>query len=381
MKTVVIGGGIAGLTTAVALQRAGHEVTVLEQADRFREIGSGLSLWPNALRALQAIGLREQVLRLSRTAQASAIRDSTGRPLSRVDVQQVQRRFGSVAMIHRADLLEVLRAAAGASTLRPGVRVQWARPDGTVGHRRGTIRADLVVAADGINSVVRASIWPRLARPRYLGYTAYRMLAAPTAIQGEGESWGRGERFGYAPLADGRVYCFAVVNAPRGGTGQTLAELRRRFGSWHDPIPALLQAVSADAVLHHDLYELAPLPSYVSGSLALVGDAAHAMAPNLGQGAGQAMEDAVTLAAALSAASLPDALAAYDNERRPRTQAIARRSRRIGAVGQWRSRAAVALRDRMVRALPDGALMRSLAPVVSWQAPTIGVGGDAAEIG
>src|SRR5262249_56266640 len=134
-----------------------------------------------------------------------------------------------------------------------------------------------------------------------------------------------------APLADGRIYCSATANAPEGAPGGGLAGLRRRFGGWHDPIPALLDAADPDAVLHHDLYELPPLKTYTSGAVVLAGDAAHAMTPNLGQGACQALEDAVVLATVMASG---DGLNAYDRQRRPRTQMITRRSRPIAATPQ-----------------------------------------------
>ena len=120
-------------------------------------------------------------------------------------------------------------------------------------------------------------------------------------IHGICETWGSGERFGYSTLPDGRVYCYATANAAEGavdgGTGGQggLEELRERFGSWHDPIPALLEAADPDAVLRLDIYELPPLRSYAKGNVVLVGDAAHAMTPDLGQGGCQALEDAVVL--------------------------------------------------------------------------------------
>lgn len=199
----------------------------------------------------------------------------------------------------------------------------------------------------------------RHCRPRYVGYTAWRMVTASVPVDGSSESWGRGERFGYAALPNGRVYCFAVANAAEGEPEGGLAELRRRFADWHDPIPALLDAASEDSVLHHDLYELPPLRNYVECKIALVGDAAHAMTPNLGQGACQALEDAVVLAQAVDDSG---GLTEYARQRRPRTQMIAARSRRIGAVAQWSSPLAVALRNTA----PRSSLARSLAPVLDW---------------
>jgi 2-polyprenyl-6-methoxyphenol hydroxylase-like FAD-dependent oxidoreductase len=243
--------------------------------------------------------------------------------------------------------------------------VSGVRPDGTVAHSGGESRADLVVGADGINSVTRRSVWPDAPRPRYAGYTAWRMITPPVPVGESSESWGAGERFGYVPLADGRVYCFATANAPEGAADAGLPGLRRRFAGWHDPIPALLEAAEPGAVLHDDLYELPPLAAYTRGKVALVGDAAHAMTPNLGQGAGQALEDAVVLAKTVDG---PSGLDAYDRLRRPRTQKIALRSHRIGVAAQWASPPAVTLRNTALRLLPGSSFVRSLGPVLDWTA-------------
>lgn len=139
--------------------------------------------------------------------------------------------------------------------------------------------------------------------------------AGPTDVGGE--TWGRGTRFGRAPLPDARTYCYATANGPEGAEAPDgeLAVLRARFGDWHHPIPALVEAAAGSEILRHDLYELPDLASFIRGSVALLGDAAHAMTPNLGQGACQALEDAATLAD-----TAPD-LASYDRERRARTSA------------------------------------------------------------
>ncbi|MFE5482307.1 FAD-dependent monooxygenase [Streptomyces sp. NPDC056527] len=376
----IVGGGIGGLAAAVALHRRGWRVEVLERAPEFTEIGAGISLWPNALHALDVLGLAEHVRALGAVEAGGGVRDRQGRWLSRTDNAELTRRFGHpLVVLHRADLLRALTEALPADSLRSGSEVYAVREDGqdlVVDHRGGESRPDLVVGADGLRSVVRRTLWPEAAGPRYAGYTAWRMITEPLAEPpAEGAAiWGRGERFGYTALPGGRMYCFATASLPAGGaTGSSdseYAELGRRFGSWPDPVPALLAAVPADAVLRHDLYDLPPLPSFASGRVALLGDAAHAMTPNLGQGACQALEDAVTLAHCLDGA--PDvsaALRSYDRLRRPRTRAITRRSARLGAVGQLSWAPAVLLRDTAARLMPTRATLRSMKPVLGWTAP------------
>ncbi|WP_280342430.1 FAD-dependent monooxygenase [Nocardia neocaledoniensis] len=361
---IVVGGGIGGLATALALTRQGWSVELLERAPEITAVGSGISLWPNALRALDQLGVGAAVRGHGIEDVAAGIRDSRGRWLSRTDAATMRARFGAPVLIHRADLLDILRAAVPEGVVRTGVSVIEAAADGTVRHSAGVSTADLVVGADGIRSVVRSAVCGEVS-PRYAGYTAWRAVVETAKPLTEfGETWGRGARFGIAPLVDGRVYCFAVYNAPEHAPG-TLAEVRARFTGWHPPIPALLAAADANTVLHNDIYELPALPTYATGRIALVGDAAHAMTPNLGQGGCQALEDAVVLA---RLAGEPDGLARYDRERRPRTRMIATRSARIGTIAQLSAAPLVALRDTALRLTPASAAMRAMGEILDWPA-------------
>ncbi|MFI7704619.1 FAD-dependent monooxygenase [Nonomuraea sp. NPDC049480] len=375
---VVVGGGIGGLAAAIALHRSGWRVTVLERAGEFGEIGAGLALWPNAMRALAALGLAERVRAIAGVETVGGVRDRAGRWLSRTDNADVARRHGwPLLMVHRAELVRLLVAALPAELLRAGSEVRAVRPDGdgvVVEHRGGSVRADLVVAADGVRSRMRRQGWPEAQAPRYAGCTAWRMVTEPLGGRGaEGALfWGRGERIGFAALPGGRFYCFAAARVPEGGGEDPYSGLMRRFGGWPDPVPEMLAAVPEDAVLRHDVYETPPPASYVRGRVALLGDAAHAMEPTLGQGAGTALEDAVTIAACLRGEPDVDAaLARYDRVRRPRTQAIARRTARLGAAGLVAWPPGAWLRDLAARLVPPGVLLRSMDSVLSWTPPEV----------
>lgn len=367
---IVVGGGIGGLATAIALHRRGWQVEVLERAPEFTEVGAGISMMPNALRALAAIGQSEAVHKLGIVELQGGVRSSSGRWLSRVDAAEMVRRHGPMTMLHRADLLRVLVEALPPDSLRPGTEVLSIEDNGAVRHTGGESVADLVVGADGLRSVVRRQLWPTARPPRYAGYTAWRMIThpLPEILDRGGEIWGRGTRFGFASLPDTRIYAYASANAAPAGHSADgeLAEVLRLCGSWCEPIPTLLAAVDPDAVLRHDLYELPDLPTFVRGRVALVGDAAHAMTPNLGQGACQALEDAATLAAVMEE---PDGLARYDALRRRRTQSIVARSRQMGAVGQWSFAPAVAARDALMPLVPGRLAMNTLGSILDWSPP------------
>jgi len=366
---VVVGGGIGGLGAAVGLHRIGWDVTVLERADRFTDVGAGISLWPNALHCLDALGvdLREHL----QPQHEGGLWDRAGNRLTRWNAVVFEQRHGRpLAAIHRADLIDGLKNALPANSLHTGAEVTEVREDGFVRYTGGEIHADLVVAADGIQSPIRHALAPHHPEPIYSGSTAFRGVATLEASLST--SWDRSAEIGVLPLTGGRVYWWiAYLVEPGVRHKDPKAYLLEHFGDWHDPIPALIEATGD--VLHHDVYYLGtPLPSYTKGKIALLGDAAHAMPPFLGQGGCQALEDAVVLAAALSTSDTQTALKTYDTERRPRSQMVAKKSVQAGKIGpQLRNPVAVAVRKAILKGMPAKAVARAGASISGWRPPSL----------
>ncbi|MFC7466934.1 FAD-dependent monooxygenase [Actinomadura keratinilytica] len=240
----------------------------------------------------------------------------------------------------------------------------------------GELTADLVVAADGIGSATRRLLFPDHPGPEYAGFTTWRiMVPAPAEPFAPHETWGRGALWGSHPLHDGTVYAYAAAAVPEGGHAEDeRAELLRRFGDWHHPVPALLAAAAPEGVLRHDVRHMRrPLPACHRGRVALLGDAAHAMAPSLGQGGNQAIEDGVVLAHHLAPGTPPGpGLAAYSADRLPRTSAVVARAAKAGALTLLRPALAVRARDALVATVsrlgPD-LVLRSFAGITDWQPP------------
>jgi 2-polyprenyl-6-methoxyphenol hydroxylase-like FAD-dependent oxidoreductase len=361
-SAVVVGAGIGGLSAAIGLRRAGWQVRVLERAPEFAPVGAGITLWPNAVRALGALGVDAG----ARTAGGvGGIRNRGGVWYSRLDWSRLERLAGGrPAALTRARLHRTLLAALGPEHVRLGVDVDEV-PE-----------AELVVAADGIDSALRTRLWPATPPPAPIGLTTWRGLAPVPAggLPPWSNSWHRDQEFGIVPVADDQVYWFAAQPARVGDRAEVArvgdrAELVRRFGHWHDPIPELI--ASTPAILHLDVRHLPRVPrSFVHGRVVLLGDAAHAMAPNLGQGGGMAIEDAVTLAAALAATPDVDAaLSGYDRARRPRTAAVARDAARLARLMLIGNPAFTTARDIAVRLTPGSLALRPIARWARWSPP------------
>lgn len=276
-----------------------------------------------------------------------------GRTIVTISTDDLRQRVGGVVCVimHRAELQSTLLTALGRDAVNlnalcvgvkqdaDGVEAQFA--DG----RR--VRGDLLIGADGLHSVIRAALHGSQP-PRYSGYTAWRAVVPfDTSRLKASESWGHGTRFGIVPMSRNRVYWFATENTAEGGrNANEKAAVMELFGHWHDPIPSLIDVTPEQDVLRNDIYDRPVRRSWGAGRITLLGDAAHPMTPNLGQGACQALEDAVVLSRCLATLSdVAAALRSYEQQRIPRANELVNRSRQVGAIGQLESRVAVRLRE------------------------------------
>ncbi|WP_275003448.1 FAD-dependent monooxygenase [Promicromonospora iranensis] len=363
---IVVGGGIGGLATVLALRRIGWRATVLERAPELGEVGAGMSQAPNALRALAELGVEAEARAVGvPTYSAGNLRTPDGRYLQRALPGDPT----PLLAFHRADLHGVLLDAVPAGWLHTAAEVTDVRQAGdgvTVTAGGSDYRGDLVIGADGIRSAVRARIWPEARAPRHLGRTAWLGVADVAGLPGDlsgSVTMGRDGLFLIHPVSRGRAYWALLTRERVSGVryDDERAAALDRVGGWHDPVPQLVRATPDRAVIRTDIRELPPPASYVRGRVALLGDAAHAMSPDRGQGAGHTLEDAVVLAHALSAEpGVEHALARYDAERRPRDRATARGARIDGAMTS--SRLGSPALATLVRLMPAALWRKGLEP-------------------
>lgn len=357
-RLIIAGGGIGGLAAAVALDRAGLDVEVYERAPVFAEAGAGMSLWPNATRILRSWGLLEAVMAVGEPVTSFDLLRPSGGPISEIPMGGGN---SPAVCLHRADLHRILRQALRPEQLHPSrILTSFLQAaDGRVTARfadGGEADGDGLIGADGVGSVVRERLHGK-ASPVYRGYTIWRGIARGVEVGGKGhisETWGSGRRFGVMPIGGGLVCWYATRNGPAGrpdGPDGRQQEVLGLFRGWHGPVEDLVAATDPSQILRNDARDLPPLRRWGSGSVSLLGDAAHPITPNVGQGACMAIEDAAILAKCLAAE--PDtraALRAYERARRPRTAYVSRQSNRVGAIGQFENPLLVGARDLVARA-------------------------------
>ena len=372
---LLIGAGIGGLATAQALLRLGHRVRVYEAAAELREIGAGVVLGANAMRALDELGLHAAVRPVGTPLTTVRLLTAQGRVLNRADTSAFTERLGYDNLaVQRADLQRELLRALPPGVVQLGhrlVRFEQTPTHVTAFFENGAqATAEALVAADGIRSRVRRQLLPA-SQPRYAGYTCWRAVVradiAGLPTTGSSETWGRAGRFGLVPVAQGRLYWFACLNSPAPDNpvykAYRVADLQRHFAGFHAPIPQVLASTADADLLWGDLFDLAPLASLAFGRVLLLGDAGHATTPNLGQGAGMAVEDAAVLARCLRdfPASLPAAFRAFDQRRRLRTRRIVQQSRQLGQLAQFTPPWLAPLRNAALAAVPDWLTARQMA--------------------
>lgn len=377
-RAVIIGGGVGGLSTAIALRQAGVDAVIYERTAQLTEVGAGLQVWSNGIRALQKLGVADAVLAEGMPLTRVENRTWKGELMNTIPIDEMDRKLGGQSIaIHRGKLQTALAGALEPGIIQLDSRCTGFSQDATsitaqLADGR-TDRGDVLVGADGLRSTVRAQRFGA-AEPEYQGFTVWRGVAQyehdafppGVVLQVRGPS----AVFGISALTGGSVYWFGSARAPAGQQdppGERKNRVLQEFGNWYEAVTAAINATDEPAIIRTDIYDRSPIKSWGEGRMTLLGDAAHPTVPSLGQGACMAIEDAATLGRLLQSSNdASAALRQYEAARIPRTTGLVRLARRMAWIDHWEAPPARAARDTAFRLLPSRALAGRLESVMAY---------------
>ena len=365
-KILIVGGGIGGLTAAIALQRQGIETEVFEAASELEPVGKGIWMPPNAMQVFERLGIDDAVAERGLMLRGVEVRDRKQGTLQVLDLEQAKEKYGfTITSIHRARLQQTLAEHVQSGALHLGTRCTGfaERRDGriVVQFEDGSEEVgDVLIGADGIHSTIRQQLFPDVTL-RYAGQTCYRGIAELTLKARSAlicqEVWGGEVRFGFSAIGTGEVYWFAPMTAPAESPEppSPVEELANQYADFPEPIPEIIRHTPDEETIRTDLYDIVPLKSWSKGTVVLLGDAAHAMTPNLGQGGAQSVEDAFVLADMLAAhrADIRQAIEEYEQLRIPKVRRLVRTARLFGMVAHVENRWLRRARNWMFRHTPE----------------------------
>ena len=367
VQIAIIGGGIGGLTAALALQQSGFQAEVFEQAPILLDVGAAIAIWPNAMRVLDHLHVGDTILKYGGVVAELRWMDQNGFLLNRVRISDGKT---PAVALHRSDLQRTLRQALPQSAIHLGHTIVGYKQRGDkmiVTFANGNaVEADFMIGADGVHSRVRSQ-FINDGDPLNRGYTIWRGTSPITPQEippATGiEFYGRGKRFGVGPVGLGRTGWWASAN-----TDHT-DQLTDLFAGWYRPVVELIEATPPSSVLKTVATDRDPNKRWGTGRMTLLGDAIHPTTPNLGQGGCLSMEDALVLTRCFEKyGASDDALRNYERLRYPRTATLTKVSRYYGNVGQWENVWARALRKTLLSLAPEALAQRLMQTVFDYDA-------------
>ncbi len=370
-KILVVGAGIGGLTAAIALREAGFHVEVFERAAELKEIGAGIHLSANAIRVLKHLGLMQQVVDRGTVIEAAVGYAARGGALSRLPMNLTD---VPAVCLHRAELQQVLFSALPPDTVHLGEQFVNFKDtgDGVTAHFTSgrTASGDALIGADGLRSRVRAQLLDD-GDPIYRGYQCWRGVCRLPASKLLTETFGLGIRVGLVPIGQRGTAWWCCANEAERANDEpegAKSKLLRWVANWHQPIPDVIGGTEPSAIIKTGIYDRRPVRRWSQGRCTLLGDAAHPTTPNMGQGGGMAIEDAVALARCLSNCSDPaTAFRLYEQLRYARTARITNASHYYDIMGHWKNPGAVWFRTTLLRLFGSGKLAtRNYVKIVSY---------------
>ena len=362
-KFLIAGAGIAGLTLAKALQDLGFEYEIFEASAEARGIGAGFGLASNAMKAFEILGLADEVAPLGHMLEDFEIQDWQEKTILKADTNRLRKNYNNENFaIHRADLHRYLISKIESTRIHTSKRIKFFEQsfqkvilhfeDGT------TTEGDFLIAADGINSIIRQQLLKN-STPRYAGYVCWRAIVEDKSYYSKKsiETWGPNGRFGLTPLINNQIYWYACVNTPLKSEvyNYTLQDIKNQFKDYSGQIRNTLQKTKQEDIITTPIMDIKPISNYTFNRVLLMGDAAHATTPNMGQGACMAVEDVCVLYDELikNETDILRAFEGYNHRRLKRTHYIIDTSRLAGKVAQWDNKFLMNVRNFVFRKLPQ----------------------------